>query len=90
MKRKINLLPVLIMMLAIFTSGFALAEKDKEKDKEEEGKLKSSTFSGLKWRSIGPALLLLPVAISGKRRTMALLLSRYLKITEHIRWDVLQ
>jgi len=55
MKRKINFLPVLIMVLAIITSGFALAEKDKEKDKEEEGKLKSSTFSGLKWRSIGPA-----------------------------------
>ena len=55
MKRKINLLPAFILMMAILTSGFALAEKDKEKNKEEEGKLKSSTFSGLKWRSIGPA-----------------------------------
>ena len=53
MKRKINLLPALILVVAVLTSGFALEKKDKEK--EEEGKLKSSTFSGLKWRSIGPA-----------------------------------
>lgn len=53
MKQKFNLLPVLIMVLAVLTSGFALAKKDKEKEDEE--KSKTSTFSGLKWRSIGPA-----------------------------------
>ncbi|MCK4631109.1 MAG: hypothetical protein KAT40_06685, partial [Bacteroidales bacterium] len=53
MKQKFNLLPVLIMVLAVLTSGFALAKKDEEKEDEE--KSKTSTFSGLKWRSIGPA-----------------------------------
>ena len=53
MKRKFNLLPVLIIVLAVLTSGFALAKKDEEKEDEE--KSKTSTFSGLKWRSIGPA-----------------------------------
>lgn len=53
MKRKIYFLPALIIMVAILTSGFALAKKDKEEEDEE--KSKTSTFSGLKWRSIGPA-----------------------------------
>jgi len=44
-----------LILLVSFTTE---AQKKKDTDKEktgEEGKLKSGTFSGLKWRSIGPA-----------------------------------
>jgi hypothetical protein len=49
MKQKFNLLPVLIMVLAVLTSGFALAKKDKEKEDEE--KSKTSTFTNSRFCS---------------------------------------
>ncbi|MCK4465292.1 MAG: hypothetical protein KAU83_06240, partial [Bacteroidales bacterium] len=49
---------ILCLSLILLVSFTAEAQKKNDKDKEkteEEGKLKSGTFSGLKWRSIGPA-----------------------------------
>jgi len=42
-------------MLLIFLASFTTAEAKKKKEETKSDTLKSSTFSGLKWRSIGPA-----------------------------------
>ncbi len=55
---KLRIFSILCLSLILLVSFTTEAQKKKDKDKEkteEEGKLKSSTFSGLKWRSIGPA-----------------------------------
>lgn len=43
------------LMLLIFMASFTTAEAKKKKEETKSDTLKSSTFSGLKWRSIGPA-----------------------------------
>ena len=50
-----NLVLAVLILLIGLTPAEAKKKKDKEK-KEEKG-LSSSTFSGLKWRSIGPAFV---------------------------------
>ena len=55
---KLKIFSILCLSLILLVSFTAEAQKKNDKDKEkteEEGKLKSGTFSGLKWRSIGPA-----------------------------------
>ncbi|NOX85423.1 MAG: glycosyl hydrolase [Chlorobi bacterium] len=42
-------------MLMIFLASFTTVEAKKKKEETKSDTLKSSTFSGLKWRSIGPA-----------------------------------
>ncbi|HDJ32524.1 MAG TPA: glycosyl hydrolase [Bacteroidetes bacterium] len=58
MNRHVSLQRVLPgILLCIFTWSIPVwgTGKKEEKKSEEEGKMVSSTFSGLKWRSIGPA-----------------------------------
>ena len=43
------------LLLFIFIFGFGNLEAKKKKEETKSDTLKSSTFSGLKWRSIGPA-----------------------------------
>jgi len=45
---------VLLVAIVLFTANFALAKKKKDKEKDDN-KIEASLFSGLKWRSIGPA-----------------------------------
>jgi len=55
---KLRIFSILCLSLILLVSFTTEAQKKKNTDKEktgEEGKLKSGTFSGLKWRSIGPA-----------------------------------
>ena len=49
----------LLLAILILLIGYTPAEAKKKKDNEEKEKtgLSSSTFSGLKWRSIGPAFV---------------------------------
>lgn len=44
-----------LFMLLIFLASFTTAEAKKKKGETKSDTLKSSTFSGMKWRSIGPA-----------------------------------
>lgn len=48
-----------ILLILVMLIGFSPVEAKKKKEKEDEKKseLKSSLFSGLKWRSIGPAFV---------------------------------
>lgn len=45
----------IIFAVILFLSGLFTAEAKKKKETPKTDSLKSSTFSGLKWRSIGPA-----------------------------------
>ena len=47
---------VWLLVLAIVLVPDVDAQKKKKGDQSESDSLKSSTFSGLKWRSIGPAM----------------------------------
>ena len=55
-KNPVNLI-VFLLTLAFMTISMDVSAKKKknEKEKDQTSTLKSSTFSGLKWRSIGPA-----------------------------------
>ena len=44
-----------VLLLSVFLFGFTTVEARKKQDDEKSDTLKSATFSGLKWRSIGPA-----------------------------------
>ncbi len=44
-----------ILLVFIFLAGSITVEAKKKKGEEKSDTLKSATFSGLKWRSIGPA-----------------------------------
>ncbi len=47
----------LLLITLMLLIGFVPAEAKKKKEEEKKSTLKSSTFSGLKWRSIGPAFV---------------------------------
>lgn len=47
----------LLLVLLMLLIGFVPAEAKKKKEEEKKSELKSSTFSALKWRSIGPAFV---------------------------------
>ena len=49
-----NLSALLLVLVFLFGTNIAFAKK-KNEDKKEEAKVDASLFSGLKWRSIGPA-----------------------------------
>ncbi|NNG25994.1 MAG: glycosyl hydrolase, partial [Ignavibacteriaceae bacterium] len=44
------------LLLFLFTSTLTVAQNDDEEKKEDKSQYKSSTFSGLKFRSLGPAI----------------------------------
>lgn len=50
-----NLTLKAVLLLFIFVMGATTLQAKKKKDEDKSDTLKSSTFSGLKWRSIGPA-----------------------------------
>ncbi|PLX10606.1 MAG: glycosyl hydrolase [Marinilabiliales bacterium] len=54
MNKLFTLKVVLLSFIFVLSASFTFAKKKKE-DKKSETKVESSTFSGLKWRSIGPA-----------------------------------
>ncbi|HJN06023.1 MAG TPA: hypothetical protein QF480_05365, partial [Bacteroidales bacterium] len=47
----------ILIAILILVVGLTTAEAKKKKDEEKKEGLTSSTFSGLKWRSIGPAFV---------------------------------
>ena len=57
--QKLKITPFFLMLtVSFFLLSFQSAQGSKKKTKTQKAdssKLKSSTFSGLKWRSIGPA-----------------------------------
>jgi len=50
-----NILAVRVILILVFIVLFSQAEAKKKKVETNPDSLKASTFSGLKWRSIGPA-----------------------------------
>ena len=47
---------LLVVSLILFSFTVLIAQNNEEDEKEDKSRYKSSTFSGLKFRSLGPAI----------------------------------